>query len=93
MVSSTENKNKAQSCTHVSCSVQGKSCGKKKFTDSHKKPRKTSKHPPGWHHKFHYMKMGGQCGQSCPCCRAYVFLQNIDPDAKWGACQTCLQKK
>lgn len=102
MVSSKANKNQDKSCTHVSCSVKGKLCKKKKFTESQKKPRKTAKqpmsdckarHPPGWHHKFHYMKMGGQCGQSCPCCRAYVFLQNIDSDAKWGACQTCLQKK
>ncbi len=50
-------------------------------------------HPPGWNVNTHYSHIGGQCGQSCPCCRAYLYNQNIDLDAKWGACTVCLKKK
>jgi hypothetical protein len=35
--------------------------------------------------------MGGQCGQSCPCCRASVYNQGIDPDAWFGACPICIK--
>lgn len=48
------------------------------------------KHPVGWTKKIHYMCLGGQCGQSCPCCRAEAFLQGRDPDGHWGACTICL---
>jgi hypothetical protein len=30
------------------------------------------KHPNGWNLNTHYMSIGGQCGQSCPCCRSQV---------------------
>ena len=30
------------------------------------------KHPEGWNYITHYMSIGGQCGQSCPCCRSLV---------------------
>ena len=30
---------------------------------------KKKTHPQGWTNEQHYMGMGGQCGQSCPCCR------------------------
>ena len=45
------------------------------------------KHPKGWSLTNHW----GQCGQSCPCCRANLYKQNIDPDAKWGACDICIK--
>ena len=59
---------------------------------SKQKKQKTT-HPLGWTHNFHYCNLGGQCGQSCPCCRAEVYLKGIDPDAKWGACTICLKNK
>lgn len=31
-----------------------------------------NKHPVGWDFNSHYMFIGGQCGQSCPCCRSKV---------------------
>ena len=39
------------------------------------------KHPENWTSHTHY----GQCGQSCPCCRAIV-------GDKWGACSICINK-
>ncbi len=74
-------------------------CKPKKFTDSTRKGKgkrmKSRKnirkqHPKGWVKNLHYFHLGGQCGQSCPCCRAEVYLKGIDPGAKWGACPTCL---
>jgi len=53
----------------------------------------THTHPQGWNKHIHYCNIGGQCGQSCPCCRAEVYLKGIDPDAKWGACTICLKNK
>jgi len=76
-------KNKTQKASSSCHSGKKKCAGKKKFTTPH--------HPSGWNSRLHYMSMGGQCGQSCPCCRAEVFLKNIDPDAKWGACSICLK--
>ena len=49
-----------------------------------------AKHPIGWKKSCHYMAIGGQCGQSCPCCRASVYKSGMDPDAKFGACTICL---
>ena len=43
----------------------------------------TSLHPNGWDSTNHYMSLGGQCGQSCPCCRAQVEETNI------GVCPIC----
>ena len=43
-------------------------------------------HPKGWTSKNHYMNMGGQCGQSCPCCRAEV-------GDTLGVCMICFKKK
>ena len=48
------------------------------------------RHIKGWTKQHHYCALGGQCGQSCPCCRAEVYLSNIDPDAWFGACEICL---
>ena len=47
-------------------------------------------HPVGWRPIIHYMPIGGQCGQSCPCCRAKVYNLGIDDDARFGACLVCL---
>jgi hypothetical protein len=47
-------------------------------------------HIEGWDQECHYCNIGGQCGQSCPCCRARVYLSKIDPDAWFGACNICL---
>lgn len=44
------------------------------------------KHPFGWHPKHHYMCIGGQCGQSCPCCRAEL-------GDKLGTCPYCKIQK
>ena len=33
----------------------------------------------------HYMGIGGQCGQSCPCCRASAFKSGVDNDGWFGA--------
>ena len=38
-------------------------------------------HPECWNEHTHY----GQCGQSCPCCRAIV-------GDEWGACLVCIKK-
>ena len=38
-------------------------------------------HPECWNEHTHY----GQCGQSCPCCRAMV-------GDEWGACLVCSKK-
>jgi hypothetical protein len=38
-------------------------------------------HPECWDENTHY----GQCGQSCPCCRARV-------GDEWGACLVCSNK-
>ena len=54
---------------------------------------KTFYHPSGWNKHIHYCKLGGQCGQSCPCCRAEIYLKGIDIDAKWGACTICIKNK
>lgn len=48
------------------------------------------RHIKGWTKHHHYCAIGGQCGQSCPCCRAEVYMSNIDPDAWFGACEICL---
>ena len=37
-----------------------------------------NKHPKSWNSYSHY----GQCGQSCPCCRAKL-------GESWGACTIC----
>ena len=29
--------------------------------------------------------------KSCPCCRAEIYLSNIDCDAWFGACQICIK--
>ena len=92
---SSESKKTTQ---HKTCTVKnaGKCCGKKKFTQrttSKTKRKVIKKHPKGWESSLHYMRMGGQCGQSCPCCRAQVFLNKIDPDAHFGACEICISKK
>ena len=50
----------------------------------------SKKHPEGWCEKSHYMNIGGQCGQSCPCCRARVYNEGYDKDAKFGACPHCI---
>ena len=50
-------------------------------------------HPLGWTHNLHYCNLGGQCGQSCPCCRAELYNRGIDLDAHWGACTICIKKK
>ena len=52
---------------------------------------KTQSHLNGWNKHIHYCKVGGQCGQSCPCCRAEVYLKGIDEDAWWGACTICMK--
>tara|TARA_B110000971_G_scaffold147391_1_gene150565 strand:+ start:86 stop:289 length:204 start_codon:yes stop_codon:yes gene_type:complete len=52
----------------------------------------TPSHPNGWNTHIHYCNLGGQCGQSCPCCRAEVYLKNIDKDAYIGACPICIKK-
>lgn len=44
------------------------------------------KHPKGWNSKTHYMSIGGQCGQSCPCCRSLV-------GDTLGSCPICNQLK
>ena len=41
-------------------------------------------HPKGWKSNAHYMMIGGQCGQSCPCCRA-----RAGDSVNWGACPLC----
>jgi len=38
------------------------------------------KHPTCWDSENHY----GQCGQSCPCCRA-----RAGDSVNWGACPLC----
>lgn len=43
----------------------------------------TSLHPPGWNTTTHYMSLGGQCGQSCPCCRAEI------EETEFGVCPIC----
>ena len=48
-------------------------------------------HVKGWTDKIHYMALNGQCGQSCPCCRAHAFKVGADPDGWFGACQICLK--
>lgn len=44
-------------------------------------------HPEIWSDISHY----GQCGQSCPCCRARLYQRGIDMDARFGACTICLE--
>ena len=58
-----------------------------KNTNNEKLPKK---HPKGWCKEVHYMNLGGQCGQSCPCCRARVYNEGFDKDAKFGACPLCI---
>ena len=48
------------------------------------------KHDKSWDKTNHYMAIGGQCGQSCGCCRAELFKSGVDPDGKFGACDACL---
>jgi len=52
---------------------------------------KTQSHPNGWNKHIHYSNLEGQCGQSCPCCRAEVYLKGIDEGAWWGACTICMK--
>jgi hypothetical protein len=52
-------------------------------------PHETT-HGLAWNANVHYMSIGGQCGQSCGCCRADVYKSGQDEDAKWGACSICL---
>ena len=52
-------------------------------------PQETT-HGLAWTANVHYMSIGGQCGQSCGCCRADVYKSGLDEDAKWGACSICL---
>ena len=52
--------------------------------------KKYRMHTLGWNIDNHYCQIGGQCGQSCPCCRANIYNNGIDPDAKFGACKVCL---
>ena len=40
-------------------------------------------HILGWSKETHYMSLGGQCGQSCPCCRSIVEPTNF------GVCPIC----
>ena len=47
-------------------------------------------HPQGWHPTNHYFKWGACCGQSCPCCRAYVYSKG-DSDSKLGSCPICIE--
>ena len=49
--------------------------------DSNKSNTKTKQtnHPKSWNSDNHY----GQCGQSCPCCRARM-------GESFGACTVCL---
>ena len=52
-----------------------------KLRSTNQKPKEKEKinsHPKSWNSHTHY----GQCGQSCPCCRAIV-------GDKWGACSIC----
>ena len=65
-------------------------CEPTKNTVSSSNTKPPKQHLQGWSQKNHYMCMGGQCGQSCPCCRAEVYNSGVDPDAKWGACEICL---
>ena len=57
------------------------------------KQKTQSLHPSKWDHLNHYSLVGGQCGQSCPCCRAELYLKGIDEDAWFGACSICLKNK
>jgi hypothetical protein len=54
---------------------------------------KSYTHPTGWNKHIHYCNLGGQCGQSCPCCRADLYNRGIDADAYYGACVICLKNK
>jgi hypothetical protein len=49
------------------------------------------RHMKSWNKTYHYTSIGGQCGQSCPCCRAELYISNIDTDAWLGACKICLE--
>lgn len=44
------------------------------------------KHPKCWDPVNHYMSIGGQCGQSCPCCRSQA-------GDILGSCPICNQKQ
>ena len=46
-------------------------------------------HSTKWTKEHHWLAIGGQCGQSCACCRQ-VYLEGRDPDGHWGACPLCL---
>lgn len=54
---------------------------------------KSHTHPTGWNTHIHYCNLGGQCGQSCPCCRADLYNRGIDTDAYYGACIICIKNK
>ena len=47
-------------------------------------------HSTKWTKDHHWLAIGGQCGQSCACCRAQAYLEGRDPDGHWGACPLCL---
>ena len=65
----------------------------KNLKKKNEKKKCSSKHCTGWSKKIHYMGIGGQCGQSCPCCRATAFKSGRDVDGWFGACQICLSEK
>ena len=44
------------------------------------------RHMPLWNPRIHYCNVGGQCGQSCPCCRAAM-------NEILGSCLICLKIK
>ena len=79
-----------RSQTKPSMSKTSNKCEPTKNNLSKNNTKNYKKHLHRWSQKNHYMYMGGQCGQSCPCCRAEVYNSGIDPDAKWGACEICL---
>lgn len=57
-----------------------------KAPSKEKRPDNPVKHPKGWSKNMHYFNLGGQCGQSCPCCRAMV-------GDILGACPICHENK
>jgi len=80
---SSDNNDKTSSNLHAIKSI--KNSTKKSYSN-----KKNLKHPNGWSKRHHYSFMSGQCGQSCPCCRAFLYNAQIDLDAKFGACKVCL---
>ena len=95
MVSSTTKKTQSKDICQK-CPKDNKCLGKHPFSKPHKKKNNyknkdlwlKAKHPFGWipmkkgSNFMHYMGLGGQCGQSCPCCRA-------EAGDTLGACPYC----